>query len=52
MEEMHSLACVLSWRKEGKMPQVQIEEPDELQAHILAAIGYQIRDGSVLHVTA
>ncbi len=28
MEEMHSLDCVLSWRKEGKMPQVQIEEPD------------------------
>lgn len=52
MEEMHSLDCVLSWRKEAKMPQVQIEEPNELQAHILAAIGYQISNGSVLHVAA
>ena len=52
IEEMHSLDCVLSWRKEAKIPQMQIEEPDEVQAHILAAIGYQIKDGSVLHVAA
>jgi hypothetical protein len=52
MEEMHNLDCVLSWRNEAKLPEVQIEEPNELQAHILAAFGYRIQGGSVLHIAA
>jgi transposase len=52
MEEMHNLDCVLSWRNEAKLPEVQIEEPNELQAHILAAFRYRIQGGSVLHIAA
>jgi len=48
MEEMHTLNCVLSWENGAKLPQVQIEEPNELQAQILTSLGYQIKNGSVL----
>lgn len=50
MEEMHHLNCVLSWRTGARMPEVQIEEPNELQSQVLAAFGYQIKDGSVLQI--
>jgi len=52
MEEMHNLDCVLSWRNGAREPQLQIEEPNELQAQVLAAFGYHIKDGSVLQVAA
>jgi transposase len=48
MEEMQHLNCVLSWRKGAKMPEVYIEQPNDLQTQVLAAFGYQIKDGSVL----
>jgi transposase len=50
MEEMHKLNCVLSWRRGARMPEEHIEEPTELQAHILAQLGYQVKDGSVLQL--
>jgi hypothetical protein len=52
MEEMHNLNRVLSWRRGARMPQDQIEEPTELQAHILAQLGYQVKDGSVLQLAS
>jgi transposase len=50
MEEMHNLDCVLSWRKGAKLPQVQIEQPNEIQAQVLAAFGYEIKDNWVLQI--
>lgn len=50
MEQMHNLDCVLFWHKKAKFPQVQIEQPNEIQARVLAAFGYQIKDGWVLYV--
>jgi transposase len=52
MEEMHNLNRVLSWRGGTRRAQEQIEEPTELQAHILAQLGYQVKDGSVLQLAS
>jgi transposase len=52
MEQMHDLNRVLSWRRGTKMAQERIEEPTELQAHILAQLGYQAKDGSVLQLVS
>lgn len=49
MEEMASLNLVLTWHKGQKKPQTHIEDPNPLQAQILAALGYKIETGSVLH---
>ena len=50
MEEMQHLNCVLSWPRDARKPQLYIEQPNELQAYVLAALGYQIKDGSVLQI--
>ena len=52
VEEMANLDCVLSWRNGATSPEVHIEEPNELQAQVLAALGYKVRDGSVLQVAS
>ncbi|MFP3869351.1 MAG: IS1634 family transposase [Syntrophobacteria bacterium] len=52
MEEMQHLDCVLSWRNGARKPEMQIEDPTELQAHVLTALGYQIKDGWVLQAAA
>ena len=52
MEEMHNLNRVLSWRRGARIAQEQIEEPTDLQAHILAQLGYQVKDGSVLQLAS
>ena len=52
MEEMHNLNRVLSWRRGARRAQEQIEEPTDLQAHILAQLGYQAKDGSVLQLVS
>jgi len=48
MENMANLNCVLSWQRGAKKPQTYIEDPTELQAHVLTSLGYQIKDGWVL----
>ena len=50
MESMANLNCVLSWQRGAKKPQTCIEDPTELQAHVLTSLGYQIKDGWVLHL--
>ena len=52
MEQMQELDCVLSWQREAKKPLVNIEDPTELQAQVLAAFGYQVKNGSVLQILA
>ncbi len=52
MEQMENLNCVLSWQRRAATPQVCIEEPTELQAQVLASLGYQIKDGWVLQISA
>jgi transposase len=52
MEQMEHLNCVLSWQRKATTPQVHIEDPAELQAHVLASLGYQIKDGWVLQISA
>jgi transposase len=52
MEEMHNLNRVLSWRRRARLAQEQIEEPTDLQAYILAQLGYQVKDGSVLQLAS
>lgn len=52
MEEMHNLDCVLSWRNGAKKPETHIEEPSEVQAQVLATLGYQVKGGSVLQVAS
>ena len=52
MQEMHHLDCVLSWHNGAKKPQTHIEEPNEVQARVLAALGYQVKGGSVLQVAS
>ena len=52
MQEMHHLDCVLSWHNGAKKPQTHIEEPNEVQAQVLAALGYQVKGGSVLQVAS
>jgi len=41
MEKMTALNCVLTWHQGRKAPSVQIEEPNEIQAKVLAAFGYE-----------
>jgi transposase len=50
MEHMQRLHCVLSWKPRDKKPQVYIEDPTDFQTQVLASLGYQIKDGSVLHL--
>lgn len=50
MEEMSHLNSVLSWRKGAPTPEFQIEDPNDLQSQILTAIGYRVKDGSVLQL--
>jgi transposase len=50
MEHMENLDCVLSWQRGAKKPQTYLEDPSELQSQVLAALGYQIKDGWVLHL--
>jgi len=50
MEQMEHLNCVLSWQRNSKKPQVYIEDPTEFQAQVLASLGYQIKEGWVLHL--
>lgn len=52
MEQMQELDCVLSWQRKAKKPVVYIEDPTELQAQVLDALGYQVKDGSVLQIGA
>ena len=52
MEQMEQLDCVLSWQRKKTTPQVHIEDPTEFQAQVLASLGYQIKDGSVLQISA
>ncbi len=52
LEEMEQLDCVLSWQRKETTPQVHIEDPTEFQAEVLASLGYQIKDGSVLQISA
>ena len=48
MEEMASLNSILSWQKGATLPSVQIEEPNDIQTKVMTALGYTIKDGSVL----
>jgi len=50
MEEMTGLNSVLSRYKGAALPIVQIEEPNEIQIKVLTALGYTIKDGSVLQL--
>jgi len=50
MEHMENLNCVLCWQHGAKKPRTYIEDPTELQAQVLASLGYQIKDGWVLHL--
>jgi len=50
MEQMQELDCVLSWQHKAKKPMVQLEDPAGLQAEVLGALGYQVKDGWVLQV--
>ena len=44
MEEMHHLDSMLSWRNGANKPEMHIEEPNEVQAQVLPALGYQVKD--------
>jgi transposase len=48
LEEMHSLNCVLAWYPGDRKPDLRIDDPNPLQAQILAALGYRIENGWVL----
>lgn len=50
MEQMQELDCVLSWQHKAKKPMVQLEDPRGVQAEVLAALGYQVKDGWVLQI--
>jgi len=50
IEEMRSLNLVLTWHKGQKKPQLHIEDPNPVQAQVLAALGHKIENGSVLHI--
>ena len=52
MEQMQELDCVLSWQRNATKPLVNIEDPTDLQAQVLAALGYQVKDGWVLQIGA
>jgi transposase len=48
MRSMHELHSSLCWVRGQKAPQRLIEEPDDLQASILAAFGCKIAEGRML----
>jgi transposase len=48
MRSMHELHSSLCWVRGQKAPLRLIEEPDDLQASILAAFGYKIIEGRML----
>jgi len=50
IEEMRNLNLVLTWPRGQKKPHHQIEDPNPVQAKILAALGHKIENGSVLQV--
>jgi len=50
LEEMHSLNSVMSWLPGSRTPVVRIDDPNPIQAKILAALGYRIENGSVLQM--
>ena len=52
MEQMENLNCVLSRQSDTSTPRVYIENPAELQAQVPAGLGYQIKDGWVLQISA
>lgn len=52
MEQMRDLDCVLSWQGKETTPQVYIEDPTEFQSQVLASLGYQVKNGSVLQIVA
>jgi transposase len=52
MEQMQELNCVLSWQRKAKKPSLYIEDPTDLQTQVLASLGYQVKDGSVLQIGA
>src|SRR5208282_5630896 len=52
MEQMQELDCVLSWQRNATKPLVNIEDPTDLQAQVLAALGYQVKEGWVLKISA
>jgi transposase len=52
MEQMQELDCVLSWQGKETTPQVFIEDPTEFQSQVLASLGYQVKNGSVLQTVA
>lgn len=45
MDQMHRLHSCLVWQKKKKSPSRIIEEPTELQAAILKALGHEVRSG-------
>jgi hypothetical protein len=47
---MRNLNLVLTWPRGQKKPHHQIEDPNPVQAQILAALGHKIENGSVLQV--
>ncbi len=50
VEEMDQLHSVLTWQVHSDSPQMSIEEPDDIQSHILASFGYQVKDSWVLQL--
>jgi hypothetical protein len=52
MEHMQELDCVLSWQRKETTPQINIEDPTEFQSQVLANLGYQVKNGSVLQIVA
>jgi transposase len=45
MQSMRNLSSCLCWQKDKKKPSRMLEEPDEEQATILRAFGYQVENG-------
>jgi hypothetical protein len=45
MEQLHHLHSCLVWQEKKKKPARIIEEPTEVQAAILKALGFEVRDG-------
>ena len=44
MEQMQEIDCVLSWQRKAKKPVVYIEDPTELRAQGLDALGHQVKE--------
>jgi transposase len=49
LEEMHSLNRVISLYPRTRSPRVRVDDPSPLQEQILGALGYEVKDGWVLH---